>query len=119
MLNTKDFIGNVVRGRDVRVYRQEDQRIIRFTDHRGRLCEEFKVSLEECDRLMSEVSDVLAGGHGKEFRVDIKMDYYGALRAEVRSGFLVPCVSRLGLSPRYLTGLNQKLSLKGGPLSEA
>ena len=45
MLSTKDFIGNVVRGRDVRVYRQEDQRIIRFSDHRGRLCEEFNVNI--------------------------------------------------------------------------
>ena len=35
---------------------------------------------------MSTVTEALAGGHGKQFRVDIKMDYYGSMRAEVRSG---------------------------------
>ena len=68
---------------------------------------------------MSTVTEALAGGHGKQFRVDIKMDYYGSMRAEVRSGFIVKSVSRPGISPRHLTTLSHRLSQKSESLCRA
>ena len=113
MISVEEFIGNVERGRDVRVCRSENQRIIRFSDRRGNSCNEFTVSLEDYDRLMSNVMEALVLGHGSRFRVHIKMNYYGGMRAEVRSGFLIKSVSRLGLSPRHLTKLSDKITEKG------
>ena len=113
MIRVEEFIGNVERGRDVRVYRSENQRIVRFSDRRGSSCDEFAVSLEDYDRLLSEVTEALVLGHGRRFRVHIKMNYYGGMRAEVRSGFLIQSVSRLGLSPRHLTKLSDKNTKKG------
>jgi len=101
----------------VSVSRCENQRVIRFRDQRGRPCGEATVPIEDYDRLMSELAVLLADGHGKKFRADSEMDYYGALCAEVRSGVLNRSVSHLGISSRHWVALSQRISEKYGRAS--
>ena len=88
MISSRKFIQHVMRGRDVCVRRSGAQRIIRFSDRRGKSCGEFTIALEDYDRLMLDVAEGLVGGHGKKFNVSIKRNYYGGICAEVRSGFI-------------------------------
>ena len=98
----------------VSVSRCENQRVILFRDQGGRRCGEAMVPIVDYDRLMSEVAVCLADGHGKKFCVDIEMDYYGALCAEVRSGVLNRSVSHLGISSRHWVAQSQRISEKCG-----
>ena len=110
MITAEYCIGFIERGLDVRVGSTATHRTVRFTDRSGRIDNEFKVPLPQYETIMIALIDALAVRDGKSLRVDIKIDFYGAVTAECRTGLLRCKLSRLAISPRHITMLSNKIA---------
>ena len=106
MKSPDQLVAFVARGYDVHVERQENDRIVKVVKDRGRERASIRLTSDDYEAFMASAMAQLAAGDGRSYNVDIRRDFYGGVRAEVRSGLFGKNVSRLLISPRHLAILN-------------
>lgn len=119
MKSPDQLVAFVARGYDVQVERQDNNRVVKVVKDRGRERASIKLAADDYEAFMADAMAQIAAGDGRSFTVDIKRDFYGGMRAEVRSGLFGTNVSRLLISPRHLALLNNYIELQKARVREA
>lgn len=110
MLDADELVGLITRGWHVHVARQGEDRVVKLTRRGAGGRREQVLDPATYDQLMTEAMGLLADGHGTRHRVHVNMDFYGNVRAEVRSGLFGRQSSELRISPRHISLLEQLIS---------
>ncbi|MGF1650684.1 MAG: hypothetical protein ACFCUN_09550 [Hyphomicrobiaceae bacterium] len=120
-MSVDELMTAIASGAGVRAVRVTDGRVVQVTDRRGRMTREARYDLQTYDRVMSELMSRLSEQDGATLDVAIRIDFYGSLSAEVRTGLLNRRRAPLAISPRHLALLDQLIEAKArakGAVSE-
>lgn len=119
MTTARELIDFAKNGRNISVSKGsggQRQLVISGTSRSGSLRQ--NIDAHAYDHLMTQLVDDLAARHGSDLTVDVKINYYGSQWVEVRSGMISRRTARLGISPRYISRLQDQIADRTGKHAE-